>query len=88
VVSAGGVETPYVRAGRGPTLVLVARDIDLPEVQALVADFAQRFTVFAASPDSTSAAELAQWLRPFLEGLGVVGVHLMVHESLTESLIV
>jgi hypothetical protein len=57
-------------------------------VQALVADFAQRFTVFAASPDSTSAAELAQWLRPFLEGLGVVGVHLMVHESLTESLIV
>jgi len=78
------METPYLRAGRGQTLVLVARDIDQPDVQALIGNLAQHFTVFAASPDTDTARALANWLRQFLEGLGLADGHLMVHASLTD----
>lgn len=85
-MTAGGTETPYLRAGRGHPLVLVVRDMDDPEVLALSAELAQRFTVFMASPGIGTARELTEWLRQFLEGLGVCESHLMLHASMMDLL--
>lgn len=83
-VFAGGVDTPYVRAGRGDPIVLLASDMESIEVQHAVDVLARNFLVIAASP--ANATEPDAWLRDFLEGLGVAGASILVHASLAHKL--
>jgi hypothetical protein len=87
VVHAGGRGTEYVRAGRGPALVLVSADLDSADVIATVKMLAAGFLVFAAAPALTAPEELHPWLLGFLEGLGVARAHLMLHASVAPTLL-
>lgn len=72
-VSAGGVDTEYVRLGRGaPVLLLAAAEGEEPP--ALLAPLAARFRVIApttADSHAVSDERFSTWLRDFLDGLGV-----------------
>jgi hypothetical protein len=69
VVSAGGVDTEYVRAGRGEPVVLLAADIESLEVQRTIDVAARNCLIIAASPPSHT--DFTAWLRGFLDGLGL-----------------
>ncbi len=77
VVCAGGVETSYIRMGRGDAIVLVVDDIDAVATKALLETLAARFVVFAASP-GLGGEFLSRWLSDFVEALGVSEARLMV----------
>lgn len=79
VVHAGGVETQYVRAGRGDVVVLLAAGLDREDVLQTVHALSREFLVLAAVPSSGGAASLSRWLRAFLECLGVTGAHVFLH---------
>ena len=81
VVHADGVETKYVRAGRGHVVVLLAQALDREDVQQSVHALSREFLVLAAVPSSGDAASRSLWLRAFLECLGVTGAHMFVHAS-------
>ena len=81
VVCAGGVNTSYVRAGKGKPIVMVSDDIDSPETLDLMAVLARDHLVFAAAPPVTDMQGLGVWLRNFVEGLGVTDAHLVLHPS-------
>ena len=82
IVSAAGIDTPYVRAGRGEAMVIVAADIDARDVQQMIIDLAQRFLVLAAAPAVTEeGCPFGQWLRNFLDGLGLSPAHVLFHAS-------
>lgn len=85
VVHAAGMDTEYLRTGRGDAVVLVAADLDSAEVNTLVASLADRHLVFAACPTVTADFDLSRWFNAFLEGLGVPSAHLFVHSSMTLS---
>lgn len=82
-VSAGGVETPYERAGRGPAVLLLWGNTEDPErLRAVVDTLATRLCVIrpnlvaavwrpnaAAPPDRRCTAD--RWLRELVEGLGL-----------------
>jgi hypothetical protein len=87
VVHAAGMNTEYLRTGRGGAVVLVVDDLDAAEVNGLVACLADRHLVFAASPTLSGDVDLFTWFNAFLEGLGVSGAHLFVHSSMTPSLV-
>jgi hypothetical protein len=87
VVSAGGVDTIYLRAGSGEPLVLVAADIDADDARMMFDQLAKHLLVFAAAPLTRNASEFSSWLCSFLEGLGVRGAHVLVHASLVNVLI-
>ena len=87
VVHAAGMDTEYLRTGRGGAVVLVVDDLDGVEVNGLVASLADRHLVFAASPTLSGDVDLSTWFNAFLEGLGVSGAHLFVHSSMTPSLV-
>lgn len=78
IVCAGGVDTPYLRAGRGEPIVLIAADVEAADVRSMIADLAQRFLVIAASPP---VANVATWLTLFMEGLGLSDAHVLHHAS-------
>ena len=86
IVCAGGVNTSYVRAGRGSPIVMVTDDIDGAEARAMIATLARDHVVFAAAPRITDAASLGAWLRGFNEGLGIADAHLMLHASISTIL--
>lgn len=67
---AGGVETSYIRVGRGDAIVLVVDDIDASATQELLETLAARYLVFAAAP-GLSGEPLSRWLSGFVEALGV-----------------
>ena len=81
VVHACGCDTEYLRAGRGPAVVLVTADIDSDEVVRTVKLLATGFRVIAAAPVVGSMGELHVWLRGFLEGLGLSDPHVILHAS-------
>lgn len=83
VVHAAGMDTEYLRTGRGDAVVVVAADIDSAEINTLVASLADRHLVFAARPTVTDDFDLSGWFAAFLEGLGVTTAHLFVHSSMT-----
>jgi hypothetical protein len=87
VVCAGGVNTSYVRAGRGKPIVLVSDDVDAPETQEMIATLARDHLVFAASPPVTDGQGLGVWLRNFAEGLGINDAHLVLHPSVSPVLL-
>ena len=81
VLTAGGVETTYVRMGMGRT-VLVLRSGDRDDRPSpLVAALADRFRVIAPvrpaalrdGGDGASGDAFATWLRDLLDGLGLDG---------------
>ena len=79
VVQAGGVETQYVRAGRGDAVVLLAQGLDRDDVLRSVQALSREFLVLAVVPSSGDVASLSRWLRAFLECLGVTDAHVFVH---------
>jgi hypothetical protein len=87
IVCAGGVDTEYIRAGRGEPLVLVVAQLDSAEVAASIAALARNYLVFAAAPALQELAKVASWQADFLEGLGVASAHLMLHASAASSYI-
>jgi len=82
IVSAGGIETPYVRAGHGEAMVIVAADVDARDVQQMIVDLAERFLVLAASPAIEGGRAFERWLRNFLDGLGVSAAHVLFHADI------
>ena len=87
VVHAGGRGTEYLRAGRGPALVLVSAELDSEDVIGTVQMLAAGFLVFAAAPALAAPDELYPWLLEFLEGLGISNAHLMLHASVAATLL-
>lgn len=83
VVHAGGMDTEYLRTGRGHAVVLVASELDSPEVHGLVASLAERHLVFAASPRLHGDVDLSAWFNAFIEGLGLRSAHLFIHSSVS-----
>ena len=83
VVHAGGVETAYLRAGRGEVVVLVAADLERDDVLEIVRALSRQFLVVAAAPTVVlhGTAAVSQWLRGFLECLGVADAHVFLHAS-------
>ena len=86
VVHAGGRDTEYLRAGRGPAVVLVSADLESDDVLRTVRVLATAFLVIAAAPALANAAELSHWLRGFLEGLGLTDPHVILHASVATNL--
>ena len=85
-VYAGPSATDYVRAGKGATVLLLARHAPHPLFATLVA----HFRVIAPEPPHRiashehgwgSAQPFASWLRGFLDGLGLSRVSLVADES-------
>ena len=78
-VCAGATTTDYLRAGCGPTVLLLGADVDSPLLSALAA----RFRVIAPLPaaDRAPPAPFSAWLRDFLDGLGVVGASVVAEEG-------
>lgn len=88
IVCAAGVDTEYLRAGRGNPLVLVVADVDADEVTAMVEWLSARFLVLAAAPGVRGADDLGRWLREFLEGLGVADdAHVVLHSAVSAHLL-
>lgn len=81
VVFAGEIDTPYLRAGKGEAIVLIARDIDAPEVVGMVERLAAHFLVIAAAPPA-GVQVFESWLPAFLEGLGAPEPHVTIHASI------
>lgn len=77
VVCAGGVETSYIRVGRGNAIVLVVDDVDATATQELLETLAARYMVFATAP-GRSGDNLSRWFSDFVEALGVSDARLMV----------
>jgi hypothetical protein len=85
VVCTGGVETEYIRAGRGEPIVMVVPDLDGVEGPEMIARLATQYTVLVAAP-RLELTEIAGWMRDFLEGLGLAQAHLMVHARAMDTL--
>jgi hypothetical protein len=88
VVCAAGVDTEYLRAGRGIPLILVVPDVDADEVRTMIEWLSARFLVLAAAPTVSGADALGSWLREFMEGLGLADdAHVMLHASVSPRLL-
>ena len=81
-VSAGGVETEYLRAGCGePLLLLLPPGHDIGSDQRL-GSLAMQFRVTATS--APVDVDVASWIRDFLEGVGVVPVRIVAVGEVAE----
>ena len=88
MVSAAGIDTTYVRAGRGEAIVIVAADVDDRDVQQMIVDLAERFLVLAAAPRVVEEGRaFERWLRNFLDGLGLGAAHVLFHASVPTALV-
>jgi hypothetical protein len=81
MVYAGGLDTCYVRAGRGAAIVIVSPDLESPETREMVETLSRHYLVFAAAPPLIDAAMLARWLHDFIEGLGMGDAHVLLHPA-------
>lgn len=82
-VCAGSAETRYLRAGRGPNVLLLP-GADAEIRQRLLASLSTRFRVVVPETeaqlgvlDGNQAEAGAAWLRDFLDGLGIQRVSLV-----------
>ena len=81
-VSAGGVETEYLRAGCGePLLLLLPPGRDIGSDQRL-GSLAMQYRVTATS--APVDVDVASWIRDFLEGVGVVPVRIVAVGEVAE----
>lgn len=80
VVHAGGVETPYLRAGSGSVVVLLATDLDRDDVLNTIKTLSRDFLILAAAPGMREPGDLVRWLHDFLECLGAADAHLFLHD--------
>lgn len=72
VIHAGGVETPYLRGGRGPTLLFLGPDRPCREADADLQALAESFRVIAPlRPPPAGPRDGARWIRDIIDGLGL-----------------
>lgn len=67
VLLAGGLETPYRRAGHGPPVLLLVDRIDL--LEALAPHY--RVIQPLRAPDDPHGPDWPKWLQDVVEGLGL-----------------
>jgi hypothetical protein len=77
-VDAGGLSTSYARAGTGLTVVLLASDATLGTW--LLATLAEHCRVFL--PETPAGHVFPEWLRGFLDGLGLGRVSFVATDEL------
>ncbi len=86
VLTAGGVETAYVRVGAGAPVVLLRAGTDDGAPSPLALALADRFRVLAPVPPATLATNdgdaFAVWLRDVLDGLGVDGATIVAEGAM------
>ena len=75
VVSARGVDTHYLRAGSGEAVVLLTQDHGDDGAYAAFASLARNARVIA--PYVPAKLPFGEWLRDFLDGLGLTSVTLV-----------
>lgn len=78
-VCAGGVETDYVRVGRGVPVLLLAAPDD-PDRDTLLRSLGAQARVIA--PRIPAGVDFASWLRDFLDGVGVLPVRIVATGAL------
>lgn len=82
VVQAGATSTVYLRAGAGrPVLVLRRSTAPHPLWTPLITAVSDRFRVIAPEIEG-GRDDFGQWLRHFLDGLGVPPVHILADEAM------
>ena len=74
-VFAGGVETEYYRSGSGSPVLLLLMPPGDSDRDRIMRVLSPRARVLA--PKVPQAAEFSSWLRDFLDGVGVVPVHIV-----------
>jgi len=74
-VFAGGVETEYYRSGSGSPVLLLLMPPGDPDRDRIMRVLSPRARVIA--PRIPAGAEFSSWLRDFLDGVGVVPVHIV-----------
>lgn len=79
-VFAGGVETEYYRSGSGMPVLLLLMPPGDPGRDRMLRFLSPRARVIA--PMIPAAIEFSSWLRDFLDGVGVVPVHIVATTAL------
>ena len=79
-VLAGGIETEYHRSGSGSSLLLLLLPPGDPDRDRLMRLLSPRARVIA--PRIPRTIDFSTWLRDFLDGVGVVPVHLVTTTAL------
>ena len=92
IVDSGTIETEYLRAGCGPTVLYLGGALaGAAQREALFAALAARFRVIApqstsllamAGPDDGGGSAFSRWLVGMLDGLGVTRASLVVEAPL------
>lgn len=86
VLSAGGVETAYLRVGAGAPVVVLRAGAADGAASPLVLALADRFRVLAPVPPAGLAGRgddaFAAWLRDVLDGLGVDGATIVAEGAM------
>jgi hypothetical protein len=80
-VFAGGVETEYYRSGSGSPVLLLLTPPGDPDRDRLIRLLSPRARVIA--PRIPAAVEFSSWLRDFLDGIGMLPVHIIAAEALS-----
>jgi len=78
-VTAGGVDTEYLRCGRGPALVLLTERGDGAWTGGVVQELSRDFLVLA--PRRPPGVTFADWLAGFLDGLGITRATIVAEGS-------
>ena len=80
-VFAGGVETEYYRSGSGSPVLLLLMPPGDPDRDRVINLLSLRARVIA--PKVPAAVGFSSWLRGFLDGIGVLPVHIVATEALS-----
>lgn len=78
-VFAGGVETEYYRSGSGSPVLLLLLPPGDPDRDRIMRVLSPRARVIA--PKMPVAVDFTSWLRDFVDGVGVVPVHLVATKA-------
>jgi hypothetical protein len=84
VVSARGVDTHYLRAGSGQPVVLLAEG-DGASMHSVLASLVLSARVIA--PLIPAHVPFADWLRDFLDGLGLTDVKLIADQAMASPVL-
>ena len=78
-VTVGGVDTEYLRCGRGPALILLTERGDEAWTGGVVQELSRDFLVLA--PRRPTGISFAEWLAGFLDGLGITRATIVAEGS-------